>query len=297
LRVLSGETRGHLFQSWPGRRRVVARPGKLAGQTARFFSPVLLSDVQRQTAGHRDLLLYGGARCRGQALPHPAFDGGPWRIERRAAANREDLPRRTRGRTGLYGSQAPGGTRAGTLVEDCPGGHRYGALRRGGLLPRQEGTGVRKGQGNLHRGEGAQMKPLNQAFHDFWFKPAPAARLAGMRILVGLFAVWYLVMEQDIFLRVAHTDPRLFAPVGIVFGSPIDPEVFPWVYRATIVAMVFFTLGLWHRVTGLIGSGMLLWMLCYQDSWSMIFHSMNVLVLHAVVLGVTRSAEALSLDA
>ena len=142
------------------------------------------------------------------------------------------------------------------------------------------------------------MKTINQTVHDFWFEPAPAARLAILRILIGAFVVWYLTMEQDIFLRVARTtDPRLFAPVGVVFGSPLDPGVFEWLYRATLLVAICFTLGLGHRITGKLFAAAVLWVLCYQDSWSMIFHSMNLVALHAIVLGFTRSADALSLDA
>jgi predicted DCC family thiol-disulfide oxidoreductase YuxK len=137
---------------------------------------------------------------------------------------------------------------------------------------------------------------LSNKIHDFWFEPAPATRLAMLRILVGAFVVWYLLMQQDTFLRVAHTDPSFFAPVGIVFGHPVAPEMFSWLYRGTIIAALCFTLGVFHRVTGPLSSIATLWMLCYQDSWSMIFHSMNLVALHGLILGFTPSADALSFD-
>ncbi len=142
------------------------------------------------------------------------------------------------------------------------------------------------------------MKAFSETVHDFWFEPAPPARLAILRILVGSFVVWYLTMEQDIFMRVARsTDPHLFAPVGIVFGSPLDLRLFEWLFRGTMLVAICFTLGLWHRITGPLFAVSVLWVLCYQDSWSMIFHSMNLVALHGIVLGFTRSADALSLDA
>ena len=99
------------------------------------------------------------------------------------------------------------------------------------------------------------MKTINQAVHDFWFEPAPAARLAILRILVGAFVVWYLTMEQDIFFRVARsTDPRLFAPVGVVFGSPLDPGVFEWLYRATLLVALLL-----HPGSGASHHGQALW--------------------------------------
>jgi hypothetical protein len=137
---------------------------------------------------------------------------------------------------------------------------------------------------------------MNQRLHDLWFEPAPAERLAVLRILVGAFSVWYFgILEADIFERISRTDPKLWAPVGIVFGDPISPDLFKWIFEATILATVCFTIGLWHRVTGPVAAIMITWMYCFQDSWSMIFHSMNLVALHTIILGFTRSADALSM--
>jgi hypothetical protein len=56
-------------------------------------------------------------------------------------------------------------------------------------------------------------------------------------------------------------------------------------------------LGAGHRVTGRLHSALLLWTLSYRNSWSMIYHSDNTLVLHTLVLGAARSADAVSVDA
>jgi predicted DCC family thiol-disulfide oxidoreductase YuxK len=63
-----------------------------------------------------------------------------------------------------------------------------------------------------------------------------------------------------------------------------------------LLALVF-TFGLWHRVAAPIFAGMLLWLVCYRQSWSMIYHSDNMVVLHVIVLAVSRAGDALSLDA
>ncbi len=142
------------------------------------------------------------------------------------------------------------------------------------------------------------MKPIQQTLHDFWFEAAPPERLALLRILVGAFVLWYLVPEQDEFLEIAQAaDPRLFAPVGVVFHGPVSAELFHWLLRGTIVGAVCFTAGLWHRVTGPVFAGLLLWVFCYRQSWSMIYHSDNLVVLHVIVLGLTPSANVWSLDA
>ena len=66
---------------------------------------------------------------------------------------------------------------------------------------------------------------------------------------------------------------------------------------ATLVANVAFILGLRHRYTGPLFAGLLLWVLSYRNSWSMIYHNDNALVLHAAILGLSRSADAFSVDA
>jgi predicted DCC family thiol-disulfide oxidoreductase YuxK len=141
------------------------------------------------------------------------------------------------------------------------------------------------------------MNATQGTLHDFWFEPAPPTRLAILRILIGAFAVWYVVTGQDDLARVTQTDARLFAPVGVVCHAPVGLELFHWILRGAICLSICFTLGLWHRITGPLFAAMLLWLLCYRNSWSMIYHDYNLLALHAIVLGLTRSADALSLDA
>lgn len=132
-----------------------------------------------------------------------------------------------------------------------------------------------------------------------WFTPAPAARLAGVRIVVGAFSLWYLGRRVRMLRRLAATDAREFEPVGPVriLDRPLPVPVVQATTLATLGAAAAFTLGWRHRVTGPAFSTLLLWTLSYRNSWSMIFHTDNSLVLHALVLGVTPAADAWSLDA
>src|SRR6266404_2476111 len=141
------------------------------------------------------------------------------------------------------------------------------------------------------------MKPTRQMLHDSWFEAAPPARLAVLRILVGLFALWYTGTGQDDLVKVVRTDPKLFAPIGIVFGEPPGLELFQWIHRGVIVGALCFTLGLWYRLSAPIFALLLFWLLCFRYSWSMIYHSDNLFVLHVFVLAVTRASDAYSLDA
>src|ERR1051325_3292382 len=194
------------------------------------------------------------------------------------------------------------------MVQDRFRGRDEGTVCRGRLFPRQKRSEVGRDSGDLRRGQeerildrrgrikagkGCQasrsqrvrphagssnelfkewevvMKTLNQRLNDFWFEPAPAERLAMLRILVGAFSfVYFAFYEPDIFLKVAKTDPNLWAPVGVNFGGPVDPKVFPWIFDAAILSTVLFTIGLWHRVTGPIAAFMVTWMYGFQSSWS-----------------------------
>lgn len=143
------------------------------------------------------------------------------------------------------------------------------------------------------------MNRIASRLWDWWAPPTPAARLALFRIAVGLFALVYLGPRYDMVVKMAASDPGLFEPVGVaaVLDAPMSAEVFRWLVVGTLVAGGLFTVGAGARVTGPAFAGLLLWVLCYRNSWSMIFHSDNLLVLHVIVLALTRSADTLSFDA
>jgi len=143
------------------------------------------------------------------------------------------------------------------------------------------------------------LKRLYRLVDDFWFAPAPAARLALLRILIGAFA-FYLVMDHySMWVRIGSTSASLFEPVGVVaiLDQPLPPGVFQALVIACLVANVLFILGWRHRWTGPVFAALLLWVLCYRNSWSMIYHSANLVVLHVLILGLAPAADALALDA
>jgi hypothetical protein len=131
------------------------------------------------------------------------------------------------------------------------------------------------------------------------FPPAPPTRPAVLRIAIGGFCLWYLASRCRLVMRIARSDPALFQPIGVaaVLPRPLPVGVVRAALAATLLANVAFVLGWKHRVTGPLFSGLLLSVLTYRNSWSMIYHNDNALVLHALILGLTPSADALSLDA
>lgn len=133
---------------------------------------------------------------------------------------------------------------------------------------------------------------------DRWMAPIPKERLATLRIVVGLFAWFYVT------LRLAHfgdfTRLQDFRPVGVVgllLESPLSPTATWSLAIATSVAGVAFTLGWRYVATGPVFAALLLWVTSYASSWGMIFHTENLLVLHVIVLALCPAADAWSLDA
>lgn len=131
------------------------------------------------------------------------------------------------------------------------------------------------------------------------FAPAPAARLGVQRVLVGGYTGYYLAKRIGMLRRVHRTDPALFRPVGParILQRPLPPRVADTLVHAELAADAASTLEMAHRVSGPLHAGLLLWTLTYRNSWSMIFHNDNALVLHTAVLGVARSADAVSVNA
>ncbi|MBA2459292.1 MAG: HTTM domain-containing protein [Gemmatimonadales bacterium] len=132
-----------------------------------------------------------------------------------------------------------------------------------------------------------------------WFEEAPAARLALLRVVIGTYALWYLMPRYGLLTELAESDPSLFTPVGVasLLAQPLDPSLFHLLVIATLAANLAFLLGWCYRLTGPAFALLLLGVLSYRNSWSMIFHSDNVLVLHVLILGFTPAAAAISLDA
>lgn len=151
----------------------------------------------------------------------------------------------------------------------------------------------------MHRAADLVVGRLLRRLDAFWFAEGLAARLALLRIAVGGGTLFYFAVRYSIFTGIARSAPTVFEPVGLsrLLGSPISPSLFDVLLWATILTNVAFVLGWRFRVTGPLFAALFLWVLCYRNSWSMIYHSDNLVALHVLILGLTRSADALSLDA
>jgi hypothetical protein len=140
---------------------------------------------------------------------------------------------------------------------------------------------------------------LARRFGGWWFAAVPAQRVAGVRILVGLFAVWYLWGRYLSFLYLNRLPVSNWRPIGavsLVVDQPLDPLVWQAIVIATIVAAIAFTLGILYRVTGPVFALLLLFTTTYRNSWSMVFHTENLLVMHTAALALAPAADVWSVD-
>jgi hypothetical protein len=131
-----------------------------------------------------------------------------------------------------------------------------------------------------------------------FFAPAPAERLATVRVLTGAFAVIYLLVRANV-LGDFRVQPGRFLGVGLAAGlsQPVPAWLQLAVFGLCVICGVLFTLGIRYRVSGPVFALLLLWVTSYRNSWGMVFHTDNLLVVHVIALAFSDAADALSWDA
>ncbi len=137
------------------------------------------------------------------------------------------------------------------------------------------------------------------ALDQFWFPPVPGLRLAVLRVLICSYALVWLVGFAPILLASLWFPAEQFEPVGVVtaLAAPIPPALGLTIWALTVAAGVAALLGWRFRVLAPVFALGLLWVTSYRNSWGMIFHSENLLILHALILALLPASDAWSLDA
>lgn len=130
-----------------------------------------------------------------------------------------------------------------------------------------------------------------------WFSPAPAERLAALRILIGGYALVYVVARLPELASVARYGRHQFRPVGVVrvLDAPLPPSAVLVIAIVTSVLLAAFVAGYRFRLTGPLAALALLWTLTYRNAWGMVFHTENLLVLHVIALALSPAADAWAL--
>jgi hypothetical protein len=137
-----------------------------------------------------------------------------------------------------------------------------------------------------------------QAIDRLLLAPAAPSRLAAVRILTGLFSLWYICQHGRWLAHFENQPASVFTPVGLTshLSAPLSPEITAALGLATTIAGVLFSLGLLYRVSGPAFGLLLLYTMTYRNSWTMIFHHENMLVIHVFLLGILPAAGRLSVD-
>jgi hypothetical protein len=135
-------------------------------------------------------------------------------------------------------------------------------------------------------------------FDRYWFDPAPARRLALLRIATAGFALYYLLFRYYDVLRVAKLDRSQFAPVGIVWflSEPLSTSLLAALEVVAIAAALLCVAGFAYRLAAPLLAVLFLLITSYRSSWGMVFHTENLIALHLVVLAAAPASDALALD-
>lgn len=138
-----------------------------------------------------------------------------------------------------------------------------------------------------------------RAIDQFWLVPIPGLRLAVLRVLICAFALVWLVGFAPVLLSSLWFPRERFEPVGVVtlLDAPLAPALGVVIWLLTVIAGVATLLGWRFRMIAPIFATGLLWVTSYRNSWGMIFHSENLLVMHTLVLALLPASDAWSLDA
>ena len=140
---------------------------------------------------------------------------------------------------------------------------------------------------------------LSSRLQRWWFAPVPAERLAMLRVLTGTFALIYLIAQAAPLLGYATFPDHRFAPVGVVrlLTEPLAVWIHYVLFGLTLSSCVLFAVGAWFRISGPVFASCLFWLLSYRNSWGLVFHTENLLVLHVLILGLAPAADVWSIDA
>lgn len=143
------------------------------------------------------------------------------------------------------------------------------------------------------------MRALFRRLDHWWCAPFPAERIATLRILIGGFAWFYLLIRLPYFLALTGQPAYFFRPVGVL--APLSQPPPAWGVQAlcitALLAGIAFVVGAWFRVTGPAFAALFLIETTYGSSWGMVFHHENILALQLLVLGFSASADRRSVDA
>ncbi len=139
-------------------------------------------------------------------------------------------------------------------------------------------------------------KFLDQAF----FPAHGPLNLAVLRASIFIYLVYFLDDNRGSYYRVAsQSDLNFFHPVGVFrnLPHPLDPVLCDLMHQGALVFGALACIGFCFRFTGPLFGILLLLVLTYRQSWGFIYHTENVMVVHALGIGFAPAADRFSADA
>lgn len=129
------------------------------------------------------------------------------------------------------------------------------------------------------------------------FAPAPAARLATLRILVGVYATAWAGVRLPAHLAHADQVAARWQPVGVLapLGSPPADVVIVLVAVAAPLLGLLFVAGWRYGATGPLFAAAILLLATLDSSWGQVFHTEHLVVLHLLVLASAPAADVLAM--
>jgi hypothetical protein len=129
--------------------------------------------------------------------------------------------------------------------------------------------------------------------------PAPAERLAVLRILVGLYAVGWSVARLGEHLSYTRQPAHRWQPPGVWAlrdAPPPDPVVMGLAVGTPLIGLLFVA-GWRFRAVGPAFAVTLVALATLDSSWGQIFHTENLMVLHVAILSLAPgAADALAIN-
>ncbi len=132
----------------------------------------------------------------------------------------------------------------------------------------------------------------------WWFAPAPAERLAALRLAIGGYAFFYLWTRFGEVRTVAALPVAQWKAVGVTaWTGHLPASAVTAILVVTMIALAAVVVGAGYRYAAPIAAIGLLFVTTYRNSWGMVFHTENLMVLHVGALALAPAADAWSIDA
>jgi len=138
------------------------------------------------------------------------------------------------------------------------------------------------------------MTVMLARFEAWLCAPAPAERLAAIRIAVGAFVTVYMVVNVREFDRLGSRDPSAFDPIGVarVLDTPLSATSMWLLFGALLVSGCAFTVGIAVRVSGPAFAILVLSWTSYHSSWGQLLHFEHLFTIHLLILAFAPTAQA-----